>query len=85
LPEVRGGVEGAATVLSAAAGCPASSGVPAPRGYVAGQSGVLSSVLMSPFLMLLLLDAGADCIQAENVAIFMQVTAGQPAAPLAGW
>ena len=38
-------------MLSAAAGCPASGGVPGPRGYVARQSGVLSSVLMSPFLM----------------------------------
>ena len=64
------------TVLSAAAGGPASSGVPSPRGYVAGQSGVMSSVLMSPFLMLLLLDAGIDCPQAVSVAIFIQVTAG---------
>jgi len=71
-------------VLSAAAGCPASSRVPGPQDYVAGQSGVLSPVLMSPFLMLLL-DAGIDCIQAGNVAIFIQVTAGQPALPLAGW
>jgi hypothetical protein len=38
-------------VLSAAAVCPASGGVPGPRGYVAGQSGVVSSVLMSPFVM----------------------------------
>jgi len=38
-------------VLSSAAGCPASGGVPGPRGYVAGQSGVVSSVLMSTFLM----------------------------------
>jgi len=37
-------------VLSAASGCPASGGVPGPRGYVAGQSVVLSSVLMSPLL-----------------------------------
>jgi len=41
-------------VLSAAAVCPASGGVPGPRGYVAGQSGVVSSVLMSPFLMCVL-------------------------------
>ena len=41
-------------VLSAAAGCPASGGVPGPRGYVAGQSGVVSSVLLSPFLMYVL-------------------------------
>ena len=47
-------------MLSGAAGCPASGGLPGPRGYVAGQSGVVSSVLMSPFLMLLLLDAGVD-------------------------
>jgi len=53
-------LRGATTVLSAAAGGPASGGVPGPRGYVAGQSGVLSSVLMNPFLMLLLLDAGVD-------------------------
>jgi hypothetical protein len=33
-------------VLSAAARCPASGGVPGPRGYVAGQSGVVSSFLM---------------------------------------
>jgi len=32
-----------------------------------------------------LLDAGLDCLQAGNVAIFVQVTAGQPALPLAGW
>ena len=38
-------------VLSAAAGCPASGGVPGSRGYMAGQSGMVSSVLMSPFLM----------------------------------
>ena len=31
-----------------------SGGVPGPRGYVAGQSGVGSSVLMSPFLMCML-------------------------------
>jgi len=42
-------------VLSAAAGCPASGGVPGPGGYLAGQSGVGSSVLMSPFLMCVLL------------------------------
>jgi len=42
-------------VLSAAAGCPASGGVPGPRGYVAGQSGIVSSVLLSPFLMFMLL------------------------------
>jgi len=47
------------TVLSAAAGCPAS-GVPGPQGYKAGQSGIVSFVLMSPFLMCLLLDAGVD-------------------------
>ena len=41
-------------VLSAAEGCPASGGVPGPRGYVAGQSGVVSSVLMSPFFMCVL-------------------------------
>jgi len=40
---------------------------------------------MGPFLLLLLLDAGVDCIQAGNVAIFIQVTAGQPALPFAGW
>jgi len=73
------------TVLSAGAGGPASGGVSGQRGYVAGQAGVVSSVLMSPFLMLLLLDAGVDCIQAGNVSIFIQVTAGQPAVPLAGW
>ena len=72
-------------MLSAAAGCMASGGVPGPRGYEAWQSSVVSSVLMSPFLMLLLLDAGVDCIQAGNVAIFIQVTAGQSALPLAGW
>ena len=37
LPEVRGEIEGPATVLSAAAGCPSSGGVPGPRGYVAGR------------------------------------------------
>ena len=36
-------------VLSAAAECLASGGVPGPEGYVAGQSGVVSSVFMSPF------------------------------------
>jgi len=41
-------------VLSAAAGCTASGSVPGSRGYVAGQSGVVSSVLMSPFLMCVL-------------------------------
>ena len=41
-------------MLSAAARCPASGGVPNPRGYVAGQLGVVSSVLMSPFLMCVL-------------------------------
>ena len=41
-------------VLSAAAGCPASGGVSGPRGYVVGQLGVVSSVLMSPFLMCVL-------------------------------
>ena len=41
-------------MLSAAAGCPASGGVPGRRGYVTGQSGVISSVLMSPFLMCVL-------------------------------
>ena len=41
-------------VLSAAVGCPASGDVPGPRGYVAGQSGVVSSVLMSPFFMCVL-------------------------------
>jgi len=41
-------------MLSAAAGCQASGGVPGPRGYVAGQSGVVTSVLMSPFLMCVL-------------------------------
>ena len=69
-------LRGAATVLSAAAGGPASGGVPGPRGYVTGQSGVASSVLMSPFLMLFLLDAGIDCPQAVSVDIFIQVTAG---------
>ena len=43
------------TVLSAAAGCPAFGGVPSPRDNEAGQSDVVSSVLMSPFLMCLLL------------------------------
>jgi len=73
------------TVLNAAAGGPASGRVPCQRGYVAGQAGVVSSVFMSPFLMLFLLDSGFDCIQAGNVSIFIQVTAGQPALPLAGW
>ena len=41
-------------VLSVAAGCPASGGVPGPQGYMALQSGVISSVLMSPFLMCVL-------------------------------
>jgi len=73
-------------VLSAAAGCPASGGVPGPRGYVAGQSGVVSSVLMSPFLMCV---AGYSFLNelffAALMASFIQVTAGQPAVPLAGW
>ena len=72
-------------MLNAAAGCPASGGVPGPRGYVAGQSGVVFSVLMSSFLMLLLLDAGVDCIQAGNVAIFIQTSRGRPALPLVSW
>jgi len=41
-------------VLSAAAGCPASGGVPGPPGYVAGQLDVVSSAMMSPFLMCVL-------------------------------
>jgi len=41
-------------VLIAAAGCSSSGGVPGPRGYEAGQSGVVSSVFTSPFLMCLL-------------------------------
>jgi len=45
-------------VLSAAAGCPANGGVPDPRGYVAGHSGVLSSVLSHFLTLLLFLDAG---------------------------
>jgi len=73
-------------VLSAVAGCPASGGVPGPRGYVAGQSGIVSSVLMSPFLMCV---AGYsfpnELLFAGQMAYFIQVTAGQPALPLAGW
>ena len=40
--------------LSADAGFPASGGVPVPRGYAAGNSGVVSSLLISPFLICVL-------------------------------
>ena len=73
-------------MLSAVAGCPASGGVPGPRCYVAGQLGSVSSVLMSPFLMFV---AGYSFLNellfAGQMASFIQVTAGQPALPLAGW
>jgi len=41
-------------LAAAAAGCPASGDVPVPRGYVARQSGVVSSVFISPFLICVL-------------------------------
>jgi len=73
-------------VLSAVAGCPASGDVPSPRGYVAGLSGVVSSVLMSPFLMCVASYAFPnELLFAGLMASFIQVTAGQPAVPLAGW
>jgi len=53
---------------------------------MAGQSGFVSSVLMSPFLMFV---AGYsfpnELLFAGLMASFIQVTAGQPAVPLAGW
>jgi len=73
-------------VLSAVVGCPAMGGVSGPRGYVAGHSGVVSSVLISPFLMCV---AGYsfqnELLSAGLKASFIQVNTGQPALPLAAW
>jgi len=81
-PEVRGGVEVAAT--GAAAGCwnerwcARSTRL---RGRAVG-----SSVLMSPFLMCVVGYSFPNKLHfAGQMASFIQVTAGQPALPLAGW
>jgi hypothetical protein len=58
-----------------------SGGVSGPLGYVAGPS-----VLMSPFLMCVVCYSFLNELPfAGQMASFIQVTAGQPALPLAGW
>ena len=52
---------------------------------MAGQSDVVSSVLMGPFLMLLLLDAGVDLSRAGNVPFLYRLLTVRPALPLVSW
>jgi len=68
----------------AAAGCPDERWCARPTRLL-GQ-GVGSSVLMSPFLMCVVgYSFLYELPSAGQMASFIQVTAGQPALPLAGW
>ena len=81
-PEVRGGVDEAAT--SAAAGCPDERWC----AWSTRQRGraIRYSVLMSPFLMCVVSYSFLNELSfTGQMASFIQVTAGQPALLLAGW
>jgi hypothetical protein len=81
-PEVHGGVEEAVT--GAAAGCPDERWC-ARSMRLCGRA-VRASVLMSTFLMCVVGYSFLNELPfAGQMASFIQVTAGQPALPLAGW